>query len=474
MSSDNSLDTNTPEQHAKNSFTHGSLPLLFVKTALPIIFVMSMNGLLSIVDAIFLGTYVGPDALAAVTLMFPIFMLVVALSTLVSNGLSSMLARHLGARELDKARALFSGAHGLALTTSALLILAFLLVGNQVALMTAGGIENLATQGAIYLRIMIFATPLMFVLSVHSDTLRNEGFAPVMAGMSLLVSLANILFNYIFIAIMELGVAGSAYGTVLAQATALVVILIFRQRGPSQLKPSRLLENSLLTGWRQILALGAPQSLNFLGMSIISTATITALQIVNTPHYAQTITAYGIITRMMTFYFLPLLGLANAMQSITGNNYGASLWHRSNASLRIAMGVALIYSLSAQCLFMVFAAPLGQVFVDDQAVISEVARILPMITLMMFCAGPVFMIATYFQTIGDAPRAAILGLSKTYLFMLPLLFTLPMAMGEEGIWLTSPLAEAMLLATTGLLLFSTARTQQRKWGLFMAPQKARS
>ncbi|HBB85355.1 MAG TPA: MATE family efflux transporter, partial [Sulfitobacter sp.] len=80
-----------------NTFTDGPLGTIYLKTALPIIFVMGMNGLLSVADALFLGIYVGPDALAAVTLMFPIYMMIVALSTLVANGMSSLLARSLGA-----------------------------------------------------------------------------------------------------------------------------------------------------------------------------------------------------------------------------------------------------------------------------------------------------------------------------------------------------------------------------------------
>lgn len=79
-----------------NQFLEAPLGLTYARTALPIIFVMGMNGLLAVADALFLGHYVGPDALAAVTLMFPIYMLIVALATLVSSGMSSLLARHLG------------------------------------------------------------------------------------------------------------------------------------------------------------------------------------------------------------------------------------------------------------------------------------------------------------------------------------------------------------------------------------------
>ena len=95
-----------------NTFLDDPLGPVYFRTALPIIFVMAMSGLLAVADALFLGYYVGPGALAAVTLMFPLYMLIIALSTLVSGGMSSLLARRLGAHDIAQARAVFAGAHG--------------------------------------------------------------------------------------------------------------------------------------------------------------------------------------------------------------------------------------------------------------------------------------------------------------------------------------------------------------------------
>ena len=111
----------------RNTFTSGPLGVIYARTALPIIFVMGMNGLLSVADALFLGWYVGPEALAAVTLMFPIYMGLVAVATLVSSGMSSILARHLGGGRFAEARQVFAGAHGLALAVGAALIVLFAL-----------------------------------------------------------------------------------------------------------------------------------------------------------------------------------------------------------------------------------------------------------------------------------------------------------------------------------------------------------
>ncbi len=457
-----------------NTFTNGPLGTIYLKTALPIILVMGMNGLLSVADALFLGIYVGPDALAAVTLMFPIYMLIVALSTLVANGMSSLLARSLGAADMDGARATFAGAHGLAIALGALLILLFVLIGQPVALLAAGGTESLAEMGVVYLRITVFFSPLLFILSVNSDALRNEGRVGFMAAMSLLVSIANIAFNYVLIAMLDMGVAGSAYGTAAAQALAFLIILAFRFRGETSLRPATLLSHSLSRNWGAILALGAPQSLGFIGLALGSAAIITALQWVGRPGYADTITAYGIITRVITFAYLPLLGLSFAMQTIAGNNYGASLWSRSDASLRMAIWGAFLYCSIVQIVVMSLPAQIASTFVNDVAVIAEVARILPLMTCVFFLMGPLMMIAAYFQAIGAAGKAALLGLTKPYAFAIPLTFLLPVWLGEIGIWAAGPVAEAMLAGLTGLVLWKTARKSTLHWGLFHAQKGAAS
>lgn len=457
-----------------NAFLHGPLGAIYAKTALPIIFVMGMNGLLAVADALFLGHFVGADALAAVTLMFPIYMLVVALSTLVSSGMSSLLARALGAREMGQARAIFAAAHGLAVMVGLVLILVFLAVGRPAAQLAAGGNADLAGMGLVYLRISILFSPLLFVLSVNSDALRNEGRVGFMAAMSLLVSLANIAFDYLLIGVLDMGVAGSAYGTALAQALAFSIILGFRLRGRTELRPAALLHHRPHRGWGRILALGAPQSLNFVGLALGSAAIITALQWVQSANYEATVSAYGIVTRVLTFAFLPLLGLSHAMQTITGNNYGACNWHRSDASLRLAAGLAFGYALCIQVTFTLLAGPISGLFVAEEAVIAEVAAILPVLVALFFIAGPLMMIAMHFQAIGDAGRAALLGLSKPYIFGIPLTFALAAKLGEAGVWLASPAAEAALLALTVFVLAQTARTQSLRWGLFQLKAEDRA
>ncbi|WP_299480234.1 MATE family efflux transporter [uncultured Roseibium sp.] len=452
-----------------NVFTHGALVPTLVKTALPIILVMATNGLLTVADAAFLGHYVGPDALSAVTLMFPAYMLLVAGATLVSTGMSSILARHLGAMNSDAARSVFSGAHGLSLLAGALVILLFWTTGYRAILIAAGGSEPIAQMAFTYLAITASTSPLLFVLSVQTDALRSEGYVAQMAGMSLLVSLANILFNFVLVGLLKWGVAGSAMGTALAQVVTFTAVILFRMRAQTILKPSVLFTYPLNRHWRPIIALGAPQSLNFAGIGFASAATIAALQHVGSDSYDATIAAFGIITRVMTFVFLPLLGLTQALQAMIGNNYGAKEWRRSDDTLRLGLLTALIYCIGAQALLSFLASPVGYLFVDDMRVVDEIARIMPINIALMFAAGPLFVIAAYFQACGDAKKAAVISLVKPYLFFLPLLIVLPYFFGETGIWLTGPVAELLLLILTALMLFRASKKQTARWGLFLAP-----
>lgn len=446
-------------QDHSNPFLTVPLGTLFARTAAPIVFVMSMNGLLTVMDAVMLGLYAGPEAVAAVTAVFPIFMLLVALATLVGSGMASLLARRLGAGDLPAARTIFAAAHWLALAIGAAFILAFLAVGPALIAAIANGAPMLETLAYRYIAIVVFFSPLQLLLAVNVDALRCEGRVGLMALASLLVSLANLAFNYILIVVFDLGVTGSALGTVLAQLLALGILVAFRTVGKTNLrltdilgKPSRLSEST-----RDILALGAPQSLGFIGLALVSAAVIAALQIAAGSAYETLVTAYGIITRILTFAYLPLLGMSQATQTILGNNHGAGLKHRANAALRLGLVAVLVYCLGIEVLLVTMPGGIAGLFVADASVIAAVTRIMPIMAALYIVSGPLLVIAGSFQAIGDAKRAALLSLAKPYLFTMPLVLALTTLFGESGIWFAMPAADALLLVLTAITLRQATR-----------------
>lgn len=453
------------QQQSQNTFLNGSLPLIFFKTAAPIIFIMLVNGTFTLVDAYFLGEFVGANALTAVTLMFPAFMIIVALSSLISGGFSSVVARLLGSGDLPAATRAFVEAIFLSLIICSLLIGLFLLGGGALIRWVTAGDLTLGQMGYDYISILIFYAPITFILAIVSDTLRSEGKMAAMMFFSLSAVALNFIFNYLLIVVFEFGVAGSAYGTILAQACSLLAAFYYRKFGNVMIK-TKLADFKITTQyWRETIALGVPASLTYAGISLMSSAIIYNLQVFGVEDYNATVGAYGIINRMMTFLFLPFLGLSLAFQSILGNNYGAKMWGRVDSSIKIAVSTAFIYCLFMQISVYLIRYYIGGVFVDDLAIEQEVARIVPMATLTFSIFGPLMIISTYFQATGDAKRSAILSLSRTYLFALPLTFILPNLIGENGIWLAGAFAEIMVLFMTIYVLYNRYKKHGNRFGL---------
>ncbi len=459
---------NTQSSHGVNRYVAGSLPRLYLTTATPIILIMVTNGLFTVVDALFLGIFVGADALTAVTLMFPGFMLIIALSALVGGGMASVLARQLGAARMDDAANTLFSAQVLALVVSGGLIVLFIFTGRTMTEFAANHDPKLTELGYQYIYLLIYLSPLTFILSVQGDALRSEGHVGVMSLIAVSSVGLNIIFNYILIVELEMGVFGSALGSVLAQAVSLSVVLTLRLSGRTNLglfvKPAR----NLFAHWGEMLTLGLPPSLNFLGVSIISAVVIYAIQTWARESYPETVAAFGIINRIMTFVFLPLLGLNLASQSIVGNNFGAGAFGRSNMGLKIALVSAVVYCLVNSTILVFAASAIGGIFVEDAKVVAEVGRILPIIIFTFVFFGIATILSGYFQAIGDARRAALLGLTRTYLFAIPATLCLPFLFGEWGIWYATPVSDvAMMVLTAGILWLNRRRTGAR-YGLFIS------
>lgn len=427
-----------------NRFLQDPPGRVFVANALPMMFIMLMNGLLNITDAVFLGHFVGADAMAAIGIIFPVIMVLTALSTLVSGGMSSLLARQLGAGDTGAAGATLARAHGLALAVSGFVLAAFLLAGQAVTRQLAAADEAIAGMAFTYLAIIVFTCPLQFALGLHADVWRNEGRAGLVALLSVGVTLANIALNYVLIRHVGLGVAGSALGTVLAQAMGLGLLLWLRLRGRGVVPLQALVSHRWRGGWSGMAALGAPLSLSFIGMALVSACVILSLRLTAGEAYAGTVAAYGIVTRVLGFAYLPSMALALALQSITGNNWGAGKRDRVRILLRIALSSAIAYCLCAEAVFLAGARMIGAAFIGDPGIAAEVANILRPMAVFYLLTGPVLVLALYFQSIGEPQRAALLTLSKPFLLLPAFISAFAVFRGADSIWFAFPLSDGIM------------------------------
>jgi len=444
-----------------NRFLTAPVHTLFAATALPMAAIMLMNGLLGIVDAAFLGQFVGSQAMAAVGIAFPVLMFTIALSTLVSAGMSSLLARQLGAGAREAAGATFAAAHGLALFIAAILILAFLAGGWTFALRSAGSNRAVAEMVWVFLAISIIGTPVQFLVGVHADAWRNEGKAGLMALMSLGVTLANIALNYILIVPLKLGIAGSALGTILAQAIGLALLIGLRPFVEGMMPLGSLWQNRWTGEWRRLVALGAPVSLGFAGIALSGTVVLLALRLGDAADYEKSIAAYGIVTRVFGFTFLPIMAIAMAMQSIVGNNVGARLYARSDKALGIAVATALVYCFTVEFCLLLAGSSIGALFVSNPDVVAETGRLFRPMAALYLVSGPVFVFGLYFQAVGQPALADLLTVAKPFVLLPVLIATIAASGGADLIWFAYPLADSLAAIVAVLVLFSALKTRRR-------------
>ncbi len=428
---------------AAQPFLTAPVGRLFVSNALPMAIVLSLGGLLNAVDGVFVGRFVGPDALAAVSALFPLVMLTTALSALVGGGLSSRMARHLGAGQHAAAFDDLRAARALALVIGFGLMALFLTCGRPLAAALTGGSTRVAQLSHDYLRVIALAAPLQLLLGVYADASRTEGRAALVARLSVVMNLVNIAANAVLIAGCGLGVAGSALGTLLAQAVGLVLLVAARRRAvrglPTPPRPGAIPAQA----WRSILLLGVPVSLGLLGTVVVSATVILALR--TAPDRETTLAAYGIVTRLMGLAFLVQMAMALAVQTIVGHHLGAGLPQRAAACVRLGMVAAAAWCLCVVVVLLAGGAELGWWFTPSREVAHDVARILHAQLLFYVCSGPLLVLALSVQAAGRAREAALLTLLKPWVLTPGLVLICVASWGSRALWWAFPLADAMLL-----------------------------
>lgn len=435
-----------------NPFLKGNIPQLYLRTALPIIIVFLVNGVYNLVNAFFVGRYLGEAALSAVTLVFPVQMLIFAFATVLSSGMASIVARRLGARDIVGASQIFSNVHVLVLLLFGMLGVIYALIGNQALQYLIGDIPEIAALGEAYISILIYCSPILGILVVNTDALRSEGRVKFMSSVMLLSALLNILLDTLFIAQWGFGITAAAYATVLAQVISLSLITIYRSRGSAVLSLNfsgiKLLHAHLV----EVLPLGIPMSLSHIGVALAVGVVNHALLVWSLDDFQTLAGAYGIVLRLMTFAILPLIGISVTLQTILGNNYGAKLHERVDATFRFGLQFVLVYCVLVEGIILLGAGSIGSIFVSEGTMAIEAERIARFVVGAFVLFGPVLIVSSYFQAIGRAKQAIVISLSKNYLFLWPLVMVLPLLEGELGIWMSFPISDTMA-AVLALLIF---------------------
>ena len=420
------------------------IPRLLVSLAVPASVGMLVMALHSVIDTIYIARGVGTIGVAAVAISFPVQMIFLALSGALGIGGGSVISRALGANDLEKANRAFGNILSMVLAVS--VIGAFLgLIFLTPMLILFGSSETIMPYARDYLGIILYGTiSFAFGFSIN-NIVRAEGNAKMAMLTMIMSSVLNILFTPVFMFVLDMGIRGAAFGTVVAQGVTAIYLLLYFLTGKSSLsiRLHYLFPRYILI--REILAVGASA---FARQGSASVMLIIANNLLI--HYGGdlAIAVLGIIHRVMMFTLMPILGVVQGMLPLVGFNYGARKQIRVNESIYLSMKVSTIIASSAFLLVMAVPGPLMMVFTPDPAAIEMGRSALRIMFALSMTVGIQMVTGGVFQALGKAREAFFISLARQVLFLIPLLILLPLFFDLTGVWLAFPLADLLSFILT--------------------------
>jgi putative MATE family efflux protein len=403
---------------------------------------MSLNVL---IDTIFVGQWIGANAIAAINVVLPVSFFIAALGMAIGLGGGSIISRALGKDNLAKATKTF----GNQIVLNFSLTISFALVGllfMDSIIPAFGGKGALFEPAKIYYTIVLYGVPILGFCMMGNNVIRAVGKPKYAMYAMMLPSISNLILDYLLIYIFDFGMYGAAWATTLSYGVCGIYILYFFTSKNAELKP---LLSDFKIEWSITKEIGALGSVTLARQAVVSISVLLVNNLLYRLDGESAVAVYAIISRLLMFSLFPILGITQGFIPIAGYNYGAKNKKRVEQVIR----TAVLYSSGlATLVFMMiyaFSNSIGTIFTSEPLVLQKT----PAAIRWVFAATPIVGIqligAAYYQAIGKALPALLLTLTRQGFFFIPLLYILPEFLGIDGVWIAFPIAELLAAIVTG-------------------------
>jgi putative MATE family efflux protein len=441
------------------ALAHERVGVLILKFSIPSIVGMLVNGLYNVMDRVFVGRGVGPEALAGVAIVFPLMMLVMAMGMLVGMGASSLIALKLGAGKRGEAEAAVGTAATMALALSAVFTLVVALFMRPI-LVFFGGTGLILDYAMAFTRVYLPGLFLQILSFSLNNMIRGQG-DPVTALLTMVISCGvNCVLNPIFIFGCHMGIAGSALATDIAQLVScswLLAVYLTTKSG-IRLRPSIMRPRAQTM--RDILGIGMVPA--FVQIANVATL-ILANNLVVRYGGDKGIAVMGIASSLVNLMLMPIIGMNTGIQPIIGFNYGAKLYARAKRTLWLSVTAICLICALAYGLFWAFSAQLIGLFVrGDPDVVSLGVLSLRIYLSSMPIIGIVMLGTGYFQAVKKPLPALVPNMIRQLALLVPLYLILPRFFGLSGVWMAGPITDAVSVAATLAFLLPEMRKLRPK------------
>ena len=421
---------------------------LLKQYALPAIIAQTASSLYNMVDSIFIGQGVGPLAISGLAVTFPLMNLSTAFGTLVGAGAATMLSVLLGQKNYKAANKVL----GNVVTLNTIIGLAFMavaLIFIDPILYFFGASENTLPYAKEYISIILIGNVITHLYFGLNAAMRSSGHPKKAMALTIFTVVFNTILDPIFIFVFDMGIAGAAWATVIAQTVAMILVMkhfsdrsraFHFEKGIFRLD-MRVAKDSLTIG---------------MGPFLMNTAACLVTLFINQQlrDYSGDlgIGSYGICNRFIFMFIMICMGLNQGMQPIAGYNYGAKQYSRVKEVFWMTAKFGTIVTTICFCIGMFIPRIAAGIFTHDEALLNMSAEGMRILTIGFPIVGFQMIGTNFFQCLGMVKKSIILSLSRQLLFLLPLLYTLPLWMGANGVWMSFPISDVLSALLTAILL----------------------
>ncbi|MBR5270431.1 MAG: MATE family efflux transporter [Anaerotignum sp.] len=428
-----------------NPLGYAPIGELMRKFAIPSIISMLVSSLYNMTDQIFIGHKVGMLGNAATNVAFPMTMLLIAFAQLIGVGTAANFNINLGARREEAAKK-FIGTGLTMMGVIGMLFLIFVLLFKTPILKICGATENVLPLAEIYLGITAVGLPFMLLTSAGSTLIRADGSPTYSMVCTVSGAVLNVFLDWLFMFVFQWGIHGAALATTISQITgALLCIAYF-----PKFKTFSIRREMLGLKKDYVMKIAKLGTSNFLNHTIMMAV---AIVLNNSLAYYGALTVYGkdiplavsgVATKLNSIMVAFVVGLAHGCQPILGFNIGAKNFDRVKATYKKAVKIGMCFSVTAFLLFQFFPREVISVFgAGDPLYFDFAERYLRIYMFMVFTFGLQPITVNYFTSIGAVKQGIILSASRQGFILLPILLTLPLKFGLNGVLFAGPIADGL-------------------------------
>ncbi|MDZ4165199.1 MAG: MATE family efflux transporter, partial [Smithellaceae bacterium] len=415
------------------------LPLLF-KMSWPSIVAMSVMAIYQVNDAFWIAR-LSHEALAALTICFPIQAMILSIGIGTGIGAGSFASRMFGAGRNMRAG---QAAGQTILVSLCLGVLLILLVEfhAETILVVFGATGEIIPLAGQYLRILVIGAPFLFILFISNNLIRAEGkpklsmFIVLTWAITASILTPFLIFGGIF---PKMGLSGAAAAAVTAQILTAAISLYLLAR-----------KNSLYRlSWRhlapdlEIIAATYKTGFPTIVMNMIMSLILILFNHVLSGYGATALAIMGLCFRINSLVMMVVFAVGHGVLPIVGYNEGARLRDRVRETVKVAVTIAITISWTSYALIFMLARPILSLFLPDPLMLSDAVTALRIYVTMLIFAGPIFIWINTFIGLGRGATAMFLMMIRDVFVVVPLIYYLPSWFGLNGVWLTQPAANGI-------------------------------